>query len=111
MKELYELKDRLIDELKGYGKRELTGSSLDMIDKLAHATKNLCKIIEESDEGSSGYYSRTGRMYDGRSFRNTHRDEMGRYSREGLADKLRDLMADAPDEKTRMEIQRLVDRM
>lgn len=108
MKELYELKERLIDELKDYGKRDLTGSSLDMIDKLAHAAKNVCKIIEDSDDGNSGYYSRTGHVYDGRSFR---RDSMGRYSRDGLADKLRDLMADAPDDHTRMEIKRLIDKM
>ena len=108
MKELYELKDRLVDELKSYGKRDLTGSSLDTIDKLAHAAKNVCKVIESSDEGSSGYYSRTGRIYDGSSFR---RDSMGRYSRAGLADKLRELMADAPDDHTRMEIQKLADRM
>ena len=106
MKELHELKDRLVDELKSYGKRDLTGSSLDTIDKLAHAAKNVCKVIESSDDGS--YYSRTGRIYDGSSFR---RDGMGRYSRAGLADKLRELMADAPDEHTRMEIQKLVDKM
>ena len=112
MKELYELKERLIDELKDYGKRDLSGSSLDMIDKLAHATKNLCKIIEESDEGNSGYYSRTGRIYDGRAFRGSYRrDGMGRYSRDGLADKLHDLMDEAPDENTRMEIKRLVDKL
>lgn len=105
MKELYELKDRLVDELKGYGKRELTGSSLDMIDKLAHAAKNVCKIIQDSDEGSSGNY------YD-RAFRGSYRrDDMGRYSRNTLADKLRELMNEAPDEKSRQEIQRLVDRM
>ena len=112
MKELYELKEKLVDELKDYGKRDISNGSLDMIDKLAHAAKNVCKIIDESDDGSSGYYSRTGRMYDGRSFGNSYRrDSMGRYSREGLADKLRDLMEDAPDEHTRMEIKRLVDKM
>ena len=112
MKELYELKDRLVDELKDYGRKDLTGGSLDMIDKLAHATKNICKIIEDSDEGNSGYYPRVGHVYDGRSFRNSYRrDSMGRYSREGLADKLRDLMEDAPDDHTRMEIKRLVDKM
>ena len=112
MKELYELKDRLIDELKDYGRKDLSGSSLDMIDKLAHATKNLCKIIEDSDEGNSGYYSRTGRIYDGRAFRGSYRrDGMGRYSRDGLADKLRELMEDAPDDRTRMEIQKLVEKM
>lgn len=112
MKELYELKEKLVDELKDYGKREISSGSLDMIDKLAHAAKNVCKIIDESDDGSSGYYPRTGRMYDGRSFRNSYRrDSMGRYSRDGLADKLRELMDEAPDEKSRMEIQRLVDKM
>ena len=108
MKELYELKDRLVDELKSYGKRDLTGNSLDTIDKLAHAAKNVCKVIESSDEGNSGYYSRTGRIYDGRSFR---RDSMGRYSRDGLADKLRELMDEAPDDQTRMEIRKLVEKM
>lgn len=112
MKELYELKERLVDELKDYGRKDLTGGSLDMIDKLAHAAKNVCKIIEESDEGSSGYYPRTGRVYDGRSFRNSYnRDSMGRYSRDGLADKLHELMENAPDDRTRMEIKRLIDKM
>lgn len=112
MKELYELKEKLVDELKDYGKMEMTSANLEKIDKLAHAAKNVCKIIDESDDGSSGYYSRTGRMYDGRSFRNSYRrDNMGRYSRDGLADKLRELMDEAPDEKSRMEIQKLVDRM
>ena len=112
MKELYELKEKLIDGLKDYGKREITSSTLEMIDKLAHAAKNVCKVIEDSDDGNSGYYPRTGRIYDGRSFRNSYRrDSMGRYSRDGLADKLRELMDEAPDDKTRMEIQRLVDKM
>ena len=112
MKELYELKEKLVDELKDYGKMEMTSANLEKIDKLAHAAKNVCKIIDESDDGNSGYYSRTGRIYDGRSFRNSYRrDGMGRYSRDGLADKLRELMDEAPDDKTRMDIQRLVDKM
>ena len=112
MKELYELKEKLVDELKDYGKMEMTSSNLEKIDKLAHAAKNVCKIIDESDEGNSGYYSRTGHIYDGRSFRNSYRrDSMGRYSRDGLADKLHELMDEAPDEKSRMEIQRLIDKM
>ena len=111
MKELYELKERLIDELKDYGKKDLSGSSLDTIDKLAHATKNLCKVIEDSEEGHSGYYPVSYR--DG-SYR--MRDSRGRYSGEGysrndLAGKLRELMEDAPDDRTRMEIKRLVDKM
>lgn len=107
MKELHNLKDRLVDELKDYGKGELTASNIQTIDTLAHAAKNVCKIIESEDSGSSGYYPSDSRSYRG-SYR---RDEVGRYSRAGLADKLRELMNEAPDEKTRMEIQRLVDRM
>ena len=105
MKELHTLKERLIDELKDYGKMELTAANLEKIDTLAHAAKNVCKIIDESDDGNSGNYPYS---YNRGSYR---RDSMGRYSRDGLADKLRELMADAPDEKSRMEIQRLVDRM
>ena len=48
MRELYDLKDMLIKELKEYGsKGELSGGTLDIVDKLAHATKNLCKVIDE----------------------------------------------------------------
>ena len=106
MKELYELKERLVDELKDYGKTELTASNLEKIDKLAHAAKNVCKIIESEDEGNSGHYP-----YAYRGDRSYRRDSMGRYSRDGLADKLRELMNEAPDEKSRSEIQRLIDRM
>ena len=106
MKELYELKERLVDELKDYGKMEMTSANLEKIDKLAHAAKNVCKIIENEDEGHSGYYPHE-RVYRG-SYR---RDSMGRYSRGSLADKLRELMDEAPDEKSRQDIQRLIDRM
>ena len=55
MKDLYNLKESLINELSDYGKKGgLTASSLDIIDKLAHAAKNVSKVIEccESDEYS-----------------------------------------------------------
>lgn len=100
MKELHELKERLMDELTDYGRKELTGGNLEVIDKLTHTIKNLCKIIE--DEGYSGNYVYS----DGRSYR---RD--GRYSRAGLKDKLHELMDEAPDDRSRMEIRRLVEKM
>ena len=109
MKELYELKENLMDHLKDYGRKDLNGSNLDVIDKLTHTIKNLCKIIEDSEGYSNNYpYS-----YDERSYRgySSKRDSMGRYSRDGLADKLRELMNEAPDDRTRTEIQRLVDKM
>ena len=91
MHELYELREMLCDELKKYGTKDLTTGSLDVVDKLAHAIKNLDKIIGESE-------------YSGRSYRR----ERSRYS---MADKLRELSHDAPDERTRMEISRLADKM
>ena len=70
MHDLYKLKDTLVKELKGYGKSgDLSKSSLEMIDKLAHATKNLEKVIEccEEEEYSMGRgmggYSRRGMSY------------------------------------------------
>lgn len=45
-----------------------------------------------------------------------NRDSMGRYSsrgysRNGMVDNIRNLMAEAPDERTRQELQRIMDRM
>ena len=126
MKELYDLKEMLCKELKEYGEKgEMTAGTLDVVDKLTHTIKNLDKIIEVyEDEGYSNHYpyymggsyddgmnrngSYRGRSYAGR--RNARRDSMGRYSREGLADKMRDLMDEAPDERTRQEIQRMIDK-
>lgn len=106
MHELYELKDRLMKELEEYGKQDLTAGSLEVVDKLSHSIKNICKIIEsyENEEG----YSMRGRSYDngmndgtgGMSRRgsyrgsyrssyargrgsNARRDSMGRYARDG----------------------------
>ena len=121
VKELYELKEMLCDELKKYGEKgDLTTGSLDVVDKLAHAVKNLDKIIEAYDEGYSGrnmprYYGDGYAYRDGRSYAQK-RDSRGRYSsrgysRDGIADKLRDLMEDAPDDRTRDEIRRLADKM
>ena len=45
MHELYELKEKLCDELKEYGSKDLSAGTLDVVDKLAHAVKNIDKII------------------------------------------------------------------
>ena len=39
-----ELKEKLMSELMDYSNRELTHGTLEVIDKLAHALKNICKI-------------------------------------------------------------------
>lgn len=72
MKELYELKERLCNELKEYGKKEMSTGSLDVIDKLTHTIKNLDKILEYDE-----YSNRMAPRYSQR------RDSMGRYSGEG----------------------------
>lgn len=134
MKALYDLKDMLCEELEEYGKKgELTAGSLDIVDKLTHTIKNLDKIIEtyeeeeysnyggESYEGD-GYGGMSRRSMPDRSYArgrgsNARRDSRGRYSSEGysrsgdLAHRLRNLAADAPDERSRMEITKLASKM
>ena len=45
MHKIYELKDKLCDELEEYGDKKLDAGSLEVIDKLAHSIKNLDKIM------------------------------------------------------------------
>lgn len=131
MHELYELKDKLMNELAEYGsKDEMTAGTLDVVDKLAHTVKNLCKIIEEmeySEDGGS-YAMRGGRgNRDGGSSRasyamarggggrgrNARRDAMGRYSSDTgmMVEELRELMEDAPDQKTKQEFERFIRKL
>lgn len=68
--------------------------------------------------GNSYRYEGEGSYARGRG-RNAKRDAMGRYSSRGgysmagdeMIDELRDLMQDAPDEQTRMEFQRFIQRI
>ena len=123
MRELYELKEMLMKELEEYGsKGELSAGTLEIVDKLAHTVKNLCKIIEDMEGYSGDYMGYHGRSYgyrDDSSYRgrtNARRDSMGRYSgergysRDGLADELRTLMREAPEEH-KQDFQRLIDKM
>lgn len=139
MRELYKLKEKLCEELKAYGnKKDITASSLTMIDTLAHAIKNIDKVIDHYEEeeemyssagmippvheggymrgaeGMSTYSRRMSRegSYRGRG-RNARRDAMGRYSSEYSGDdemitELEDLMRDTPDERTRQKIQTII---
>lgn len=158
MEGLYRLKEMLCDELHEYGmKGEISAGALDVIDKLAHAAKNIEKLImsEEESDGHSEYYpmggygsyengggssyrgeygggnSRGGRMsYRGNSYgmhngqsyargrgRYAKRDALGRYSTdysqasEDIISQLEDMKDVAKDERTRSEIQKLIDKM
>ena len=98
---LYDLKEMLCKQLNDYGKKgELTAAVLERVDMLAHAVKNLDKIIDHMEESEySG--NMDGRSYGGRSYRdggydggrsmargrgsNARRDSMGRYASEGYS--------------------------
>lgn len=158
MHELYELKEKLMEELEKYGQEELTAGSLEVVDKLSHAIKNLHKIIEACEEeeysmddgmmGGGMSYARGGNQGGGnrggqgggrsnRSYRgyareggsyayargrgrNARRDSMGRYSSEGgysmadseeMVQNLRELMEEAPDERTKKEFQKFIQKV
>ena len=124
MKELYELKEMLCDELKEYGKKgDLTAGSLDVVDKLSHALKSIETVIamEEGSDSSYGYRPMNGTYRNGgtsyaRGRRGyVRRDAMGRYSRDeemdGLVEDLKDLAGDAPNEQIRGEIHKLVKKI
>jgi len=139
MHELYSLKEKMLDELKKYAGKEMSASTLETVDKLAHATKNLCKVIDDmegySERGGNyamnrgGSYAMGGSYDDGRMYGsyddgmmryseargrtgNVRRDSMGRYSRDGgtLAMELRELMREAP-EGARGEFEKLITKV
>ena len=111
MEKLYELKEMLCDELKEYGdKGKLDVGALEIVDKLAHAVKNIDRIIHDYEEegysGNSAWYPYMGRSYRGGSYarRGGKRDSMGRYSRaedemQGVIDDLRGMVKDLPQDK------------
>lgn len=130
MQKLYELREKLCKQLEEYPDKELSTAGLDIIDKLTHTIKNLDKIIAKHEEKE---YSNTyagppyGVTYDDVPQRQTYargrgvrRDPMGRYSgvytggysrNSDLIMELTDLMADAPDERTRMELQKCIQKV
>lgn len=130
---MHELYNYACDELKELekkaGEKGLSAAELEYADKLTELKKNILKIDMLEDEGYSaeyrddigGTYARGGsnRGSYARGRRNARRDAMGRYSREGgysrdaeeLVEQLEDMMDEAPDERTRLEIKKLVDKM
>ena len=126
MNALHDLKDMMIDQLEDYGKKgELSTQVLERVDMLAHATKNLEKVIEscegeefdDMDDYSGRSYRRynSGNGYSGRmsSRRRSYRGRSNRgYSRNGdLAEQLYGMMDNVQDDQTRQEIERLASKM
>lgn len=118
MHALYDLKEMLCKQLEDYGKKgELSPAILERVDTLAHAAKNVDKLIESYEQG--GEYSGARYPVDGGHSmgRGRKRDSMGRYSGDGysrhgdLTDQLRDMLDDTSDDRTRQELQRLITRL
>lgn len=112
MHDLKNLKEMLVKELEEFGKSgNLSKASLDTIDKLAHATKNLAKVIESCEEeeysNAMGRYSREGAYDTTRSYR-----DMGySHSNDNLRGQLYKLMEMSTDERTRDELRKFIDRI
>lgn len=140
MHKLYELKEKLMDELEDYADNgKFSKDDVEAIKYTASAIDHICNIVERADEeysgamgggsyeggtyGRGGSYARGGRGGGGGSYargrgRNARRDNMGRYSSEsysraseGIVMDLRELMNDAPDERIRQEIQTLIHKV
>lgn len=117
MRELYELKEKVMHELKDYSNKELTAGSLDIIKNLTKTAYYLCELIEE--EEGSGYsnryeypmrgYSREympHMNYGAPQMRNDH------YSYKGNdVEMLRHMMAKAPNDAIRQHYQNLINQM
>ena len=85
---MYELKDKLCDELEEIARKgELGAGDLEIIHKLTDTIKNLDKIEMLEDGGGysqAGDWEIEGRAYNrGNSYARRKRDSMGRYSRDG----------------------------
>ena len=138
MHKLEELKEMLCEELEEYGSKEkLDMGGLEIVDKLAHAIKNIDKIMESdysegrsyrgSYRGNYGEGSYRGNYGEGsyrgnygeesfRSYargrgRNARRDSMGRYASADMRMEIERLMDEAPDEETRMKLERFMQSM
>ncbi|MBO7662894.1 MAG: hypothetical protein J6U01_05945 [Clostridia bacterium] len=139
IKELGEMKETIANEIAEANQRirqsggDLNAGDVEIIDKLAHSMKSLvstCAMLEAEEEDDGGYsgrfYYRDGRGgYSRRERRNGYsgnyggysRENRGRYSRddgysrEGMMDHFRQMMDEAPDEQTRIEIKRMMDQM
>lgn len=147
MHKLEELKEMLCEELEEYGSKDkLDMGGLEIVDKLAHAIKNIDKIIDseyserggsyrgnygyEGNYGYRGNYGERGSYGEGsyrgnygeESYRgnygerrgrgrNARRDSMGRYASADMRQELERLMDEAPDEETRMKLERFMQSM
>lgn len=129
-----QLREMLCDELDEITKKgELSAGSLDTVDKLTHSIKSIDTIIAMEEGYSEDGYSMNS--YARGRGRNAKRDSMGRYASDGyserrgysrenrmnrysmdeaketIAEKLHDILDDAPNEKIKNAIHRLINQL
>ena len=129
IKELREMKDTIANEIAEANQRirksggDMNTADVDIIDKLTHSMKSLATtvaMLEAQEDGYSGDYPYGGMYY--RNNRNSYdsrgRDGMSnRYTRMGYSrngdfmEHMHQMIDEAPDESTRMEIKKLMDKM
>jgi hypothetical protein len=121
-----QIKEMLCKELDGYADKKLDGGVLEVVDKLAHAIKNLDKIIENEGGYSGRAYERDSRgrfvgdYQNGYSMNrdsyyggdNSQNGYSMNYSRDmqSIKQELRDIM-DRVDGQTRQRLQRIMEKM
>lgn len=135
MEYMYELKEKLCDELEEIAnKGELGAGDLEIVHKLTDTIKNLDKIemLEDGGYSQAGDWEIEGRAYNrGSSYARRKRDSMGRYSRDGrmmrggyrdgrmysraeakdeIMEKIEDMMDDA-DPKEKEVLRRAMDQL
>ena len=106
------------EEMYGDEENSMAGGSYAMGDDRGGMNGRTRRGGRSMRGGNSYRYEGEGSYARGRG-RNAKRDAMGRYSSRGgysmagdeMIDELRDLMQDAPDEQTRMEFQRFIQRI
>ena len=108
---------------------DITGGDLEYLDRLTHVMKSIKTTMAMMDsEGYSGTYgmgSNYGRnsgryypYYSGARGRGAKRDSTGRYSRgrgysgdDDMIEQLHELMEQAPDDRTRQEFQKFINKV
>lgn len=126
---IYKLKDKIIEELEEFGtKGEFKASELPTIDTLAHAAKNLCKLIQMCEE-ETGYsygdhyyrknydmgnsYRNYDRYDDGMSYARGRRRYDSGYSGNGdwMTEMLYELKEKSPNDQMKREFDEFIKRL
>lgn len=119
MHRLYELKDKLVDELGGYSENgKFSKEDAESIKNLSGAIDHICHIIEECEENDYSSDMRSSYARGGRS-RRGGANQYGSYARGNysmhdnkmLVDELRELSEDAPNEKVKREFHNLINKL